>query len=496
MTDKSKNDWACVESVEDVKAGESVAVMGTVRLTEGAIVYVPTPTADPQDPLSMPMWQKYVVITMISLFSTLGLSLVSGFGGLLGFYWAEYEAEGYGDADMTALITYPTLFMGIGNLFGIPIAIAIGRRMEIFFLHERGKGLMIQNAVQTILAAVWVLFASPISGAISPQGWYYLGAGLSGLQLVFSIFFVPETKYRRSMAAFQETTTVSESDEGHVTKAGELKKDREETHCSVRPPLDFERFEPRTWKSDMRLWVGTPEWRLAFDTLRSTFELLLFPNVLWAMCLNGLTLGANVAIGITYGGIVTSAPYNWPNSSASYINTGQIVVALIALPLLGQGSDKIIKWRANKNGGIHEPESRIISLVIPITVGTFTAVLYGQGAAHPEHYHWFIYCWALAAYFFAFVGANIVGMTYLLDSYPARAGPVLVIICAFRCIIAFGVTYGISPFIEAAGYDGAFGAFGGLTAFFGLLGIPVYIWDKPIRRFTGRFARAKNDKVK
>ncbi|KAJ4223287.1 hypothetical protein NW759_005922 [Fusarium solani] len=129
MTDKSKNDWACVKSVEDVKVGESVAVMGTVRLTEGAIVYVPTPTADPQDPLNMPMWQKYVVITMISLFSTLGLSLVSGFGGLLGFYWAEYEAEGYGDADMTALITYPTLFMGIGNLFGIPIAIAIGRRM-------------------------------------------------------------------------------------------------------------------------------------------------------------------------------------------------------------------------------------------------------------------------------------------------------------------------------------------------------------------------------
>lgn len=48
MTDKSKNDWACVKSVEDVKVGESVAVMGTVRLTKGAIVYVPTPTADPQ----------------------------------------------------------------------------------------------------------------------------------------------------------------------------------------------------------------------------------------------------------------------------------------------------------------------------------------------------------------------------------------------------------------------------------------------------------------
>lgn len=31
-------------------------------------------------------------------------------------------------ADISALMTYPSLFMGIGNLFGVPLAIAIGRR--------------------------------------------------------------------------------------------------------------------------------------------------------------------------------------------------------------------------------------------------------------------------------------------------------------------------------------------------------------------------------
>ncbi|RSL41097.1 hypothetical protein CEP54_015924 [Fusarium duplospermum] len=67
---------------------------------------------------------------------------------------------------------------------------------------------------------------------------------------------------------------------------------------------------------------------------------------------------------------------------------------------------------------------------------------------------------------------------------------VLVIICVFRAIIAFGVSCGISPFVEVAGYGGAFG---GLNAFFGLLGIPVSIWGKSIRQFTGHFARAKND---
>lgn len=108
--------------------GHQLEVTGTVKLTEGAIVYVPTPTADPQDPLNMPMWQKYVVLLMLSLckslscfriinthqaqiVSTLGLSLVSGLGGLLGFYIPIYAAQGYGRPEITALMTYPALFM-------------------------------------------------------------------------------------------------------------------------------------------------------------------------------------------------------------------------------------------------------------------------------------------------------------------------------------------------------------------------------------------------
>lgn len=53
--------------VENQIDGHQLEITGTVRLTEGGIVYVPTPTADPQDPLNMPMWQKYVVILMLSL---------------------------------------------------------------------------------------------------------------------------------------------------------------------------------------------------------------------------------------------------------------------------------------------------------------------------------------------------------------------------------------------------------------------------------------------
>ena len=193
------------------------------------------------------------------------------------------------------------------------------------------------------------------------------------------------------------------------------------------------------------------------------------------MCINGLTLGCNIGIGTTYGHILTSAPYNWPQSSVSYINCGQIVTALVALPLFGYGSDMLIKFFANRRGGLHEPETRLIPLIFPVIVGTITAVLYGQAATHTDQYHWFTYAWAIAAYYFCFIGANIVAITYLLD------------------IISFGVSYGITPMTDSLGFDGGFGLFAGLTAAFGLFGIAVYFYGKKLRALTGRFTKDKDE---
>ncbi|KAL4892484.1 putative MFS transporter [Aspergillus ambiguus] len=509
-------------------------IMGTIKLNAGGTVYVPAPTADPQDPLNMPLWQKGAVLVVISVFSTLGLALVSGFGGLLGFYIPEYSKAGKGYSDITHLMTYPTLFMGIGNLLGMPLAIGVGRRIvllgstviliigaalcavaktyewhlacrmviglaagqsesivpmisqEIFFLHERSTALMFQQAIQVSLTSVWVLFASPIAGAITPQWWYGLGAILSGVQLIIATLFLPETRYDRSLSSYQEGSTPS----ADSVAADDLEPATRNSNgvYTERPPLDYTNYAPRTWRSDMRLWVGEPDWKAVWLVFQQTFELLLFPNILWALLLNGLTIGVNIAIGTTYSEIITSPPYNWPDKSASYVNCGQIVTALVALPLLGNGSDWLVKRMAKRNNGVHEPEVRILPLAFPMVIGVITAILYGQGAAHPERYHWFVYVWAVAAYYFCFVGANIVAITYLLDSYPARAGPLLIIICAFRGIISFGTSYGTAPFIEQYGYDGAFGVYAALTGILGLIGIAVYFFGRRIRQFTGKFA--------
>ncbi|OAG03860.1 MFS general substrate transporter [Paraphaeosphaeria sporulosa] len=514
------------ENVSDeemsTKAVPQGAAMGTVTITDMEDVFlIPAPSADPRDPLNMT-----------------NLGLVSGFGGLLTFYIPGYAAKGADYADITALMTYPTVFMGIGNLICMPLALAVGRRpvylgsllvliggavlaaysedynwhlgarmilglaagqsealapmmiQEIHFMHERSTSLMWQSAIQTTVAAVYVICASPIAGAIGPANWYNVGAGICAAVLVLSIPWVPESRYTRSLESYGQFST-DEGGEGNGSRATAPAP----VKIADRPALDYERYLPRTFWSDMRIFVGKPDWLEGWYGFINTFQILLFPNVLWAFCLNGLTIGVNIAIGTTYGNIVTKAPYNWPDSAASYVNAGQIIVAFVALPLLGNGSDFIIKWRARRNGGVHEPENRLLLLGIPISVGVIAAVIYGQAGAHPEKYHWFAIVFANAGYYFAFVGANIAAITYLLDSYPARAGPVLVVITAFRGFVSFGVSYGVAKFIDDAGYDGSFGTYGGLTALFGLLGIPVFLYGKKIRAFTGRYAMKERSGV-
>ncbi|TKA81735.1 hypothetical protein B0A55_01118 [Friedmanniomyces simplex] len=520
-------------ALDEIDGVPRPAAMGTVTIAEDEdILLVPSPSADPRDPLNLSRTRKIIFVVLLSIFSSLGLSLVSGFGGLLAFYIPQYAAAGKGYGDISALMTFPSMFMGVGNLIGVPLAMAVGRRpvylaanviliaaailaaysksyewhlaarmvlglaagqsealvpmmiQEVHFLHERSTFLMVQSAGQTIVSAIYCLFASPIAGAIGPSNWYNLGSGLSAIIFILSVFLVPESKYDRSLIAYGQV-----SEAVALGKLDDIEDAPRPVTMSHRPAMDLVKYKPRTLRSDMTLFANPPDWMEGWYTIKNTFEVMLFPNVFWAFCLNGLTLGINIAIGTTYSSIVTAPPYNWANKYASYVNTGQIVTALVALPLLGNGSDWLIKRRARRNNGVHEPENRLLMLWIPVVIGIISCVLYGEAGAHPERFHWFAIVFAFAGYYFCFVGANIAAITYLLDAYPARAAPMLVVICAFRGFVSFGTSYGVTKFIATAGYDGSFGAYAGMTAFFGVLGIPVFLWGKCIRRFTGKWAQ-------
>jgi hypothetical protein len=125
-------------------------------------------------------------------------------------------------------------------------------------------------------------------------------------------------------------------------------------------------------------------------------------------------------------------------------------------------------------------------LGIPSVVGLVCAIIYGQVGSHPASWSIAAPIFTYNASFFAFLGANLVGITYAVDSFPSRAEAFLVVICAGRGIMSFGLSYATLPSIAAIGYDGALNIQGGIAGGLSLLAVAFYFVGPRLRVRTNK----------
>jgi len=263
----------------------------------------------------------------------------------------------------------------------------------VFFLHERAKYQQLFSSCQTVVSGTLIILTSYIAATIGWQSWYYLFAGFSGLILVLSIFLVPETKYVRPLNAYKGEASEQGIDgkPNQVVTGSDLENSKDFGRIVTvndERILDTVNYKPRTLKSNMRLFANKSNWREAAQCCKHMFQLFFFPNVFWILSMNGIFLGVNIAMGLTYSNVLTGPVYHWDNKWVSVSQAGQIVVAFLCIPALGYGSDIIVKRMARSHGGVHEPEHRLLTLVTPLVLGVMFSVIYGQAAAHPERFHW------------------------------------------------------------------------------------------------------------
>lgn len=107
----------------------------------GAVRKVPVPSGNPNDPLNFKLWEKWGVIVtccwfcksnpvswslvcrvvdgrvlICSYLAIMSLALAGGLGPVLNVFGELYAPDGYGRADISLLLTLPSLFIGLGKL--------------------------------------------------------------------------------------------------------------------------------------------------------------------------------------------------------------------------------------------------------------------------------------------------------------------------------------------------------------------------------------------
>ncbi|PKS13123.1 hypothetical protein jhhlp_000465 [Lomentospora prolificans] len=527
-----------IETLEDGGSGSIMTYeAGTVQLLDSKdVVLIPTPSQDPKDPLNLPRWRKNLIVLIVGLYSAIAVLATSGMGAIVTQVTAMYPTED--PARVTDLLTYPTLFMGIGNLFAMPLCVAVGRRpvflvsltvmvaagiwcacskslsshiaardilsmaagqsealvaymvQEVHFLHQRGTAATWNASIQGFGTGAMFVATTYLVSAWGVRWWYGVITIINGVLLIAAFFLVPETMYDRKLDDFGKSSThrkmlvydfysnTQGSGEANTTPDGE-KVARVATRANH--TLDVSRYGPRTWKDDLRIFHFQPRWKETLIFYKITGQSFCVPSVVWLLILNGAFLGVYVFHSSTFAPLLLGPPYLFKFEFLGFVQLALIIANLIALPVLGYGSDWVIKFMSRRNKGVYKPEYRLIGIILPAIVSVIACPIYGQTASHPDKWSWAGIAIPYAAGLFSFLGANTVAITYVVDSWPKEAGPLLLIVAAGRGFISFGLSYATVPWVSTKGYDGAMRDLAIVCGVFSLLGIPCYIFGKKMR---------------
>ncbi|KAM0816190.1 putative Major facilitator superfamily (MFS) profile domain-containing protein [Seiridium cardinale] len=141
----------------------------------------------------------------------------------------------------------------------------------------------------------------------------------------------------------------------------------------------------------------------------------------------------------TFAQILMSPPYLFQSSYFGWVQLVQVLDCVGMVPLLWYGSDRVVKFTSRWRKGSLNSSTDSLSFNPAIAIVT-SCVLYGQAAQFPDKWSWMATVAPYHLVYFAFLRANLVSITYVVDNPPDRAGPLLLSICAGRGFISFALS--------------------------------------------------------
>ncbi|OKL62903.1 hypothetical protein UA08_01191 [Talaromyces atroroseus] len=460
--------------------------MHTKHSGNGEIVLVPTPSADPEDPLNWSPRRK--------MLSTICVNLYTFSVGLIASVIASVLVP-LSDATSTG---YVFLLCGWGLLFWQPFALRYGKRLtylvsiigtiacliwspyarsngewiakcivsgilaapiealpevsvtDVYFTHERG----LYMGFYCLSLSGSAYFSPVISGFIADYaGWkwvFYVPAIWSGVVTVFLFFFMEETNYHRPSVGVVEISDSIASEKG----------DEKEATAAISTSSATSK---KTFLHKMSLWQTCPgdnPFKKSFLILRY----LSWPVIFYAGFSYGSYLVWFNVMNATASIILGGAPYNFSDSMVGLSYISCCVGVIAAAFFTGSFSDWLTIKLARRNNGIMEAEHRLYPFALTTILVPATLILWGVGAAH--NIHWFGLIVAMCLLAFSSTAGITLSVNYLIDSYHEISGDAMATVIIVRNTMSFAIGYGITPWIDDMGYQNCFisAAFIGMAA--------------------------------
>ena len=124
----------------------------------------------------------------------------------------------------------------------------------------------------------------------------------------------------------------------------------------------------KSFVQELNPWSGITPGANFIRLLLRPIPLVLYPAIAFSI----LSLSSTVAwviCGInTYASIFQAPPYLMSPGISSLINVSGAIGSVLGAFIGGGFTDLLAEWQARRNGGIFEPEARLVALIVPFFV--------------------------------------------------------------------------------------------------------------------------------
>ncbi|SCO78566.1 uncharacterized protein FRV6_02779 [Fusarium oxysporum] len=454
------------------------------------IVLIPQPSDDPNDPLNFPFSKKMVILSVtgfgISIFaSTVGPLLNASFVPIsveLDTTVAKLvNATGYQTITVAAwsLVVNAAarkwgkrpvfLASGIFNLVGSSIgatsttyeqllagriiqgfsvsayeSLVFAMTSDLFFLHERG----LYVSVVSFLLAVVSNFSSVICGPITTHlGWkwlFYFLILFGGIQTILQFLFVPETQYTRYQSSTSDIGTGSK--EAEIVDS-EISKPYT-TEIENRVANDTEVPKLKTFVQNLAVFTGTHSEENFGRLLLGPIAVCLNVAVLWSLLTSAFFFSLYITIANLLAQVFSAPPYLLDASGIGYLSLGPFLGGLLGAAIAGLLNDRLVRRCARKNGGIYEPEYRLLMMAFGTLA--FPGIV-GFGYVAEEHKSYYLAAVLHGLGLFGVVFVLIATSSYILDAYPQMGNEMFLASMASKNIMIYGYSYFINDWATRDG---------------------------------------------
>ncbi|KAL8813772.1 MAG: hypothetical protein Q9200_000025 [Gallowayella weberi] len=242
---------------------------------------------------------------------------------------------------------------------------------------------------------------------------------------------------------------------------------------------------PKTFVQTLRPWNGQLRHENWFKVALRPFILFAYPAILWSALVYSLSIGWLIVLSESVSEIYRNKDYHFTSLGVGLVYISPFVGGILGTAVAGKVSDIIVKAMSRRNGGVYEPEFRLV-MVIPIAISTCIGLMgFGWSAEEKDK-------WIVPTIFFGIISfgsslGSTTSITFAVDSYRMYAGEGLVTL-NFSKNVLHGLIFSLffNHWLEAKGSKSVFLAIGGIQLACLLTTIPMYIYGKRARMWTYR----------